>query len=114
MESETDRNNREEIELRHKIKIDGHHTPQWKGIKPMLILTRRTGETVVIGKKGEITLTILGVKGNQVRVGIKADKDTPVHREEIYERIQKEVQAGTNKDGHKSDGQGRREVNGNR
>ena len=51
----------------------------------MLILTRRVGETVMIGH--EITCTVLGVKGNQVRVGINAPKDVPVHREEIYERI---------------------------
>jgi carbon storage regulator len=51
----------------------------------MLILTRRTGETVMIGN--EITLTVLGVKGNQVRIGINAPKSVPVHREEIYERM---------------------------
>lgn len=55
----------------------------------MLILTRRVGETVMIGE--EIEVTVLGVKGNQVRVGIKAPKDTPVHREEIYERIRRET-----------------------
>ena len=48
----------------------------------MLILTRKIGETVVIGD--EITLTILGVKGNQVRVGVKAPRDVSVHREEVY------------------------------
>lgn len=58
----------------------------------MLILTRRTGETVMIGN--EITLTILGVKGNQVRIGINAPKNVPVHREEIYERIKRELQGG--------------------
>ncbi len=54
----------------------------------MLILTRRVGETVMIGD--EVTVTVLGVKGNQVRVGVNAPKDIAVHREEIYERIKKE------------------------
>lgn len=54
----------------------------------MLILTRRVGETVCIGN--EVTITVLGVKGNQVRVGINAPKSIPVHRQEIYERIQRE------------------------
>lgn len=54
----------------------------------MLILTRRVGETVMIG--GDITVTILGVKGNQVRVGVTAPKDMPVHREEVLERIKRE------------------------
>jgi carbon storage regulator len=54
----------------------------------MLILTRRVGETVMIGN--EVTVTILGVKGNQVRVGVNAPKDVAVHREEIYERIKRE------------------------
>jgi len=56
----------------------------------MLILTRRVGETVMIGN--DVTVTILGVKGNQVRVGINAPKDVAVHREEIYERIKREQQ----------------------
>lgn len=60
----------------------------------MLILTRRTGETVMIGN--EITLTVLGVKGNQVRIGINAPKSVPVHREEIYERIKRELQGDAN------------------
>jgi carbon storage regulator len=55
----------------------------------MLILTRRVGETVMIGD--EVTVTILGVKGSQVRVGIAAPKTIPVHREEIYERIKRET-----------------------
>jgi len=54
----------------------------------MLILTRRIGETVMIGS--DTKLTVLGVKGNQVRVGIAAPKSVPVHRQEIYERIQRE------------------------
>ncbi len=54
----------------------------------MLILTRRVGETVMIGD--DVTITVLGVKGNQVRVGINAPKSIAVHREEIYERIKRE------------------------
>ncbi|MCL4120189.1 UNVERIFIED_CONTAM: hypothetical protein GTU68_040933 [Idotea baltica] len=54
----------------------------------MLILTRRVGETVVIDN--DVTVTVLGVKGNQVRVGINAPKSVAVHREEIYQRIQSE------------------------
>jgi len=54
----------------------------------MLILTRRVGETLMIGD--EVTVTVLGVKGNQVRIGVNAPKDVSVHREEIYERIKNE------------------------
>ncbi len=54
----------------------------------MLILTRRVGETLMVGD--EVTVTVLGVKGNQVRIGVNAPKDVAVHREEIYERIHKD------------------------
>lgn len=56
----------------------------------MLILTRRVGETLMIGD--EVTVTVLGVKGNQVRIGVNAPRDVTVHREEIYERIKQEQQ----------------------
>ena len=54
----------------------------------MLILTRRIGETLMVGD--EITVTVLGIKGNQVRLGVNAPQDVEVHREEVYQRIQLE------------------------
>jgi len=58
----------------------------------MLILTRRVGETLMVGD--DVTVTVLGVKGNQVRIGVNAPKDVAVHREEIYDRIRKENETG--------------------
>ena len=58
----------------------------------MLILTRRVGESIMIGE--EVVVTVLGVKGNQVRIGVNAPKEVSVHREEIYERIKNEGDNG--------------------
>jgi carbon storage regulator len=63
----------------------------------MLILTRRVGETVMIGD--EVTVTVLGVKGNQVRIGVNAPKTVAVHREEIFDRIKREQEGGTDESG---------------
>jgi carbon storage regulator len=62
----------------------------------MLILTRRPGETLIIGD--DVTITVLGVKGGQVRIGINAPKDVSVHRQEVYDRIQREKRQGTGSD----------------
>lgn len=59
----------------------------------MLILTRRISESIIVGD--DVKITVLGVKGNQVRLGIDAPKEVTVHREEIYERIKHEKESGT-------------------
>ena len=59
----------------------------------MLILTRNIGQRIVLGEDGFAKITVLGVRGNQVRIGIEAPKDFPINREEIYQRIQSEKSA---------------------
>ena len=61
----------------------------------MLILTRRVGESLMIGD--DVNVTVLGIKGNQVRIGVNAPKEVPVHREEIYQRIQEENESNDHK-----------------
>lgn len=58
----------------------------------MLVLTRRTNETLMVGD--DVTVTVLGVKGNQVRIGVNAPREVAVHRAEIYDRIKTEEQQG--------------------
>ena len=67
----------------------------------MLILTRRVGETLMIGDS--VSVTVLGVKGNQVRIGINAPKDVAVHREEIYQRIKREHEGGAEPSPHSAE-----------
>jgi len=62
----------------------------------MLILTRRVGETLKVGN--DVDVTVLGVKGNQIRIGIKAPKSVAVHREEIFDRIQREAELAARSD----------------
>lgn len=62
----------------------------------MLILTRRVGETLKVGN--DVDVTVLGVKGNQIRIGIKAPKNVAVHREEIFDRIQREAELAARSD----------------
>ncbi len=62
----------------------------------MLILTRRVGETLKVGS--DVDVTVLGVKGNQIRIGIKAPKNVAVHREEIFDRIQREAELAARSD----------------
>lgn len=67
----------------------------------MLILTRRISESIIIGD--DVKITVLGVKGNQVRLGIDAPKELSVHREEIYERIKNEKESGVSADKHRDE-----------
>jgi len=68
----------------------------------MLILTRRIGESLMIGD--EVSVTVLGVKGNQVRLGVNAPRDVGVHREEVYQRIAQEDESGADANGQNNVG----------
>ena len=68
----------------------------------MLILTRRVGESLMIGD--EVNVTVLGIRGNQVRIGVNAPKEVAVHREEIYDRIQQERTGEPNQDNFSEEG----------
>jgi len=78
------------------LRLPVYRHPQGKKEKTMLILTRRVGETLMVGD--DVTVTVLGVKGNQVRIGVNAPKEVAVHREEIYQRIQREKTPGDHGD----------------
>jgi carbon storage regulator len=78
---------------RRNFELSYGHT----GDKRMLILTRRVGESVMIGDN--ITVTVLAVRGNQVRIGVDAPKEVTVHREEIYERVKREEAASVGRNG---------------
>jgi carbon storage regulator len=66
-----------------------HNPAQDSGVRSLLILTRRVNESLMIGD--QITVTVLEVKGRQVRLGVNAPKEVPVHRKEVYERVQREI-----------------------
>jgi carbon storage regulator len=67
---------------------DSYNSPSQPRTWPMLILTRKPTESIAIGS--DISVVVLGIEGNQVRIGIAAPRDVTVHREEVYERIQRE------------------------